>query len=52
MAVARFPGIVPDCPGAVALAAFYRALLDWKAEVCPDWAGIRAGHGVFRRISA
>jgi len=45
MAIARFPSIVLDCPDAGALAAFYSALLDWKAEVSPDWADIRADYG-------
>jgi hypothetical protein len=45
MAIARFPSIVIDCPDAAALAAFYVALLDWKAEVKPDWADIRADYG-------
>lgn len=52
MAIARFPSIVLDCPDAGALAAFYGALLDWKAEVSPDWADIRADNGVFHRIRA
>lgn len=41
MAIARFPGIVIDCPDAGALAAFYGTLLDWKADVRDDWADIR-----------
>ena len=45
MAIARFPSIVLDCPDAGALAAFYSTLLDWKAEVSPDWADIRADNG-------
>ena len=45
MAIARFPGIVVDCPDAAALAAFYGAMLDWKVELSPDWADIRAEDG-------
>jgi hypothetical protein len=43
MAIARYPSFVIDCPDAHALAAFYGALLDWKAELSPGWADIRAG---------
>jgi predicted enzyme related to lactoylglutathione lyase len=42
MAIARFPSFVIDCPDAHALAAFYAALLDWKAELSPGWADIRS----------
>lgn len=49
MAIARFPGLVIDCPDAGALAAFYAALLDWKIEVSSDWAEIVAEYG--QRIS-
>ena len=42
MAIARFPSFVIDCPDAHALGAFYGALLDWKVEVSPGWADIRA----------
>ena len=45
MAIARYPSIVIDCPDAEALAGFYRALLDWKAEVSPGWAELRADYG-------
>lgn len=45
MAIARFPGFVIDCPDPAALAAFYGALLDWKTEVSPGWAEIRADDG-------
>jgi hypothetical protein len=45
MAIARFPGIVLDCPDPGALATFYGALLDWKTEVEADWADIRADYG-------
>ena len=45
MAIARFPGIVIDCPDPGALARFYGAMLDWKADVSPDWAEIRGEHG-------
>jgi len=37
MAVARFPRIVIDCPDPGALATFYGAMLDWKADVSSDW---------------
>ena len=46
MAIARFPSIVIDCPDPAALAAFYSALLDWKAEVSADgWVDVRADYG-------
>jgi Glyoxalase-like domain len=45
MAIARFPSFVIDCPDAHALAAFYGALLDWKAELSPGWADIRGDEG-------
>jgi predicted enzyme related to lactoylglutathione lyase len=45
MAIARFPSIVIDCPDPGALAAFYSALLDWKAEVAADWVDIRGESG-------
>jgi predicted enzyme related to lactoylglutathione lyase len=45
MAIARFPGIVLDCPDPAALATFYGAVLDWKVELSPDWADIRAEYG-------
>jgi len=45
MAIARFPSIVIDCPDPAALASFYGAMLDWKAEVSPAWADIRAEYG-------
>ena len=45
MAIARFPGIVIDCPDPGALARFYGAMLDWKVEVSSGWADIRAEHG-------
>jgi len=45
MAIARFPSIVVDCPDPGALAAFYGAMLDWKAEVSSDWAEVRAEYG-------
>jgi len=43
MAIARFPSIVIDCPDASA--SFYAALLDWKAEISPNWADVRAEYG-------
>jgi predicted enzyme related to lactoylglutathione lyase len=45
MAIARYPGIVLDCPDPAALAAFYGTMLDWKVEVSPGWADIRAEYG-------
>jgi len=45
MAIGRFPGFVIDCPDPGALAAFYGALLDWKVEISPGWADIRAEDG-------
>ena len=42
MAIARFPSLVVDCPDPGALAAFYGAMLDWKVEVSPGWAEVRA----------
>ena len=45
MAIARFPTTVIDCPDAAALAAFYGALLDWKVELHPGHADVRAEYG-------
>ena len=45
MAIARFPGLVIDCPDPAALAAFYGAMLDWTVKTEPDWAEIRDQHG-------
>lgn len=45
MAIARFPGLVIDCPDPAALANFYGAMLDWKIELSPGWADIRAEYG-------
>jgi hypothetical protein len=46
MAIARFPTIVLDCPDPGALAAFYGAMLDWKAEVNDGgWIDLRADYG-------
>jgi predicted enzyme related to lactoylglutathione lyase len=45
MAIASFPSTVLDCPDPEALATFYGALLDWKVEVSPDWAEVRADYG-------
>jgi predicted enzyme related to lactoylglutathione lyase len=41
MAIARFPSFVIDCPDPGTMAAFYAALLGWKAEVSDDWADVR-----------
>ncbi|MDQ3663782.1 MAG: VOC family protein [Actinomycetota bacterium] len=45
MAIARFPTFVIDCPDPGALATFYGALLEWKVEIAPDWAEVRAEYG-------
>jgi hypothetical protein len=46
MAIARYPGIVIDCPDPHALAAFYAAMLDYKkVEPSPGWADIRGPEG-------
>ena len=45
MAIARFPGLVIDCPDAGALATFYGALLGWGVKADPDWAEIRPDDG-------
>lgn len=45
MAIARFPGLVLDCPDAASLAKFYGALLDWEVAVDNGWADIRAADG-------
>jgi catechol 2,3-dioxygenase-like lactoylglutathione lyase family enzyme len=45
MAIGRFPSIVIDCPDATALAAFYCAVLDWKVDLSPGWADLRADYG-------
>jgi hypothetical protein len=45
MAIARFPGIVVDCPDPGVLATFYGAMLDWKVEISAGWAEIRAEYG-------
>ena len=45
MAIARFPGLVLDCPDAAALAQFYATMLDWKVEASDGWADIKADYG-------
>ena len=45
MAIARFPGIVIDCPDPSALGNFYGAMLDWKVDLSPGWADVRGEHG-------
>ncbi|HEY0936459.1 MAG TPA: VOC family protein [Trebonia sp.] len=45
MAIARYPSVVLDCPDAAALATFYGALLDWKADISDGWADIRSDTG-------
>lgn len=55
MAIGRFPSIVIDCPDPSALATFYAAMLDWKVELSPDWADIRADYGQcisFQKVDA
>jgi predicted enzyme related to lactoylglutathione lyase len=52
MAIARFPGIVIDCPDPAALATFYGALLDWKTDVSPGWAEVRADDGQCQQVQA
>ncbi len=55
MAIARFPGIVIDCPDPRALATFYGAMLDWKVDVSSDWAEVRAEYGQcisFQQVAA
>ncbi|MGA8210647.1 MAG: VOC family protein [Nocardioidaceae bacterium] len=43
MAIARYPGLVLDCPDPATLAAFYAAVLDWQVDLDGDdgWAEIR-----------
>ena len=45
MAIARFPGVIIDCPDPSSLATFYGALLDWRVEGSADWAEIRSEDG-------
>jgi predicted enzyme related to lactoylglutathione lyase len=55
MAIARFPSIVIDCPDPAALATFYGTMLDWKTEVRPGWAEVRAEYGqciTFHQVQA
>ena len=55
MAIARFPSIVIDCPDPAALATFYGTMLDWKVEVSPGWAEVRADSGqciCFQQVEA
>lgn len=55
MAIARFLGFVLDCPDSAALATFYGTVLDWKVELSPGWAQIRAedGQGIsFQQVEA
>ena len=55
MAIARFPGIIIDCPDPDALAAFYGAMLDWNVKVSPGWAEVRADDGqciCFQQVEA
>ncbi|MFJ5958293.1 VOC family protein [Paenarthrobacter sp. NPDC092416] len=41
MAIARFPGLVIDCPDPAALATFYAELLGWEVTDQGDWVDIR-----------
>lgn len=45
MTIARFPGLVIDCPDAEALAAFYGAVLGWTVTPDEGWAEIRPEDG-------
>lgn len=45
MAIARFPGIVIDCPDPHALAEFYATVLGWTIDASNDWVDIRADYG-------
>ena len=42
MAIARFPGIVIDCPDPRVLAEFYATVLDWTIDASNDWIDVRA----------
>ncbi|MGH3472039.1 MAG: VOC family protein [Nocardioidaceae bacterium] len=44
-AIARYPGLVLDCPDPGALASFYGALLGWHVKADDDWAEIRPADG-------
>jgi hypothetical protein len=55
MAIARYPGLVIDCPDPEMLAGFYGTMLDWKVDATPEWADIRADYGhtiSFQRVEA
>jgi hypothetical protein len=43
MPIAKYPGLVLDCPDAGALAQFYGSVLDWGVQVDDDgaWAEVR-----------
>jgi hypothetical protein len=45
MAIARYPGLVLDCPDPGALGRFYEGLLGWNLETRNDWADLRADYG-------
>ena len=45
MAIARFPGIVIDCPDPRSLAEFYGTVLGWTVDASDDWADVRADYG-------
>jgi len=41
VAIARFPGLVLDCPDPKVLAQFYGELLGWTVKGAGDWTEIR-----------
>lgn len=45
MTIARYPGLVIDCPDVATLANFYGEVLGWKVSVDNDWADIRPEDG-------
>ena len=45
MAIARYPGVVIDCPEPRVLAEFYGSVLGWSVDISDDWADIRADYG-------
>jgi hypothetical protein len=54
MAIARFPSIVSTVP-IRALATFYGAMMDWKADISSDWAEVRAEYSqciCFQQVEA
>jgi predicted enzyme related to lactoylglutathione lyase len=45
MTIARYPGLVIDCPDPGALATFYGEVLGWNVKDDGDWAEIRPADG-------